>query len=138
MFSSILLEPLSTMFGFLNFDFFMKFVYALAKCSGYVFVFIDPLSRTITITQWSFIYTFCSLAFSFFTMTYQNHLSIIELTSSTLLDLGVRVMGKALIWGPSMMKFLYIFDSRAFATILMRLQRCHQKVCRFFLFMTCH
>lgn len=116
------------MFDFVNFEFLMKLVYYITKCSGFLFCSISFKPKGSFVIGKSWFYVFASFAFGIFALSYEASFPIAQLTRSELLGMAVALIVKTTIWIPFIYKFFYLVNSKTFIRIWQNYQWCYVQV----------
>lgn len=78
---------------------------------------------------WRALYSFVlSFGFSFIANSYNSYFAIAAVTHSKLMEIGVNLMVKYMIWVTCFIKFVNAMQSRKFFEIIKNLITLHEKV----------
>lgn len=112
----------------LSFERLLKFIYFLARFSGLIFITIDFKAMTGH-RGWRALSSFIlSFGFSFIANSYDSYFAIAVVTHSKLMEIGVNMMIKYMIWVTCFIKLVNAMQSRKFFEIIKNLTMLHEKV----------
>lgn len=118
------------MFSFLNFKWVLKFVYSVAKYSGFLFTSIDFDSKQLKVISCKYNYAIflASFGLSLAANFYPGYLPVADVAHSKILEIGVNLIIKALLVVVCVLKIAVLFQNDKFFFILSNMQRVHEKV----------
>jgi hypothetical protein len=119
------------MVKFLSFEWLLKLIYILAKCSGYVFIAIEFPSKknsTMSYKPQNLVASVISFAFSFWISLNVGHLPVSAITHSQLTEIGINLITRLFVLAPLLIKFPHAAQRRHFFTIISNFHSCHVQV----------
>lgn len=102
----------------------------VAKLSGYVYVSINFRTEKISAntSAWNYVVFVISLILSLLACTQTTYFPVANVTHSQILEIGVNLTTKALLFGICVIKSAIILQKEKFITILSNLQNFNEQV----------
>lgn len=114
-----------------DFNSLLKFIYKVAKLSGFVFISIDFKSKQKLKTKKDFrniIIFVISFCLSLFSITYDAKFTVMNVTHSKLMEIIINLMVDLLVFSPCLIKIVNVFQRLQFFSIISGLHWTEQKV----------
>lgn len=112
----------------LSFEGLLKFIYFVSRFSGLIFITIDFKAMTGH-RGWRALASFViSFGFSCIANSYDAYFAIAVVTHSKLMEIGVNLMVKFMIWVTCFIKLANAMQSRKFFEVISNLITLHEKV----------
>lgn len=112
------------MFSFLTFKWILRFIYAVSRFSGFLFISIDFSGDFLRTEKhvWNYLVFGVSFGLSLVANTYDRKLPVDQITHSKLLHIGVLLITRSVFICALVIKVSNIIDRKKFFGILNKLQ----------------
>lgn len=114
------------MFHSITFEWLLKFIYNLAKASGYIFTSID--FKTMKMKNRVYASFIVSFGFSLYANTFDAMLEVEAITHSKIMDMGFNLFIKFALSIVVFLKLSNLIQIRKFYQIISDIIWCHTKV----------
>lgn len=115
---------------FQSFKWLLEFVFYVTKIPGYLFVSINfqPEKLEVVRSSWNYPIFITSILLTFLSNAFIEHISIAFVTKSKIMELGVNITIKMIVFNLSIIKITCMLQGRNFSNVLLSLQDGDVKV----------